>query len=196
MDIADDVERAVLVPLVVPQRNSLDDRRLHLLGRIQHEDVPEALLLKPTQRTPSCDFWLRMTCGPKSRSARLAVALLAELLWEVEHNRHRQAMVLSGQFHQRLASLGLDVGGVDHREPPQGQPLPGDEPEHLERLVRDRLVVLVVRTMPRQASDERISVGLKCLRAKVLLPEPLGPIRTTRLSLGIDIFMRGVTLGQ
>ena len=38
-------------------------------------------------------------------------------------------------------------------------------------------------TIPRQASDERISVGRKCLRANVLLPEPLGPIRTTRLSL-------------
>src|SRR5271157_114969 len=42
-------------------------------------------------------------------------------------------------------------------------------------------------TIPRQASEERISVGLKWLRAKVLLPDPLGPIRTTRLSLGILI---------
>src|SRR5207248_2759522 len=44
-------------------------------------------------------------------------------------------------------------------------------------------------TMPRQASDERISVGRKCLRANVLLPEPLGPIRTTRDNLGIVMFM-------
>ena len=43
--------------------------------------------------------------------------------------------------------------------------------------------------MPRQASDERISVGWKCLRANVLLPEPLGPIRTTRESLGIVMFI-------
>jgi len=45
--------------------------------------------------------------------------------------------------------------------------------------------------MPRQASEERISVGLKCLRANVLLPDPLGPIRTRRLSFGIDIFILG-----
>ena len=42
-------------------------------------------------------------------------------------------------------------------------------------------------TIARQASDERISVGRKCLRANVLLPEPLGPIRTTRLRLGMVI---------
>src|SRR5262245_55043968 len=44
-------------------------------------------------------------------------------------------------------------------------------------------------TIPRQASDERISVGRKYLRANMLLPEPLGPTRTTRLSLGILIVM-------
>ena len=32
-------------------------------------------------------------------------------------------------------------------------------------------------------------MGRKCLRANVLLPEPLGPIRTTRLRLGILMFM-------
>jgi hypothetical protein len=42
-------------------------------------------------------------------------------------------------------------------------------------------------TIPRQASEERISVGVKWLRAKVLLPDPLAPIRTTRLNLGILI---------
>ena len=39
-------------------------------------------------------------------------------------------------------------------------------------------------TMPRQASDERISVRRKCLRANVLLPEPLAPMRTTRDNFG------------
>ena len=44
-------------------------------------------------------------------------------------------------------------------------------------------------TIPRQASDDSTSVGRKCLRANVLLPEPLGPIRTTRDRLGMEIFM-------
>ena len=166
VDIADDVERAVLVPLVVPERHSLDDRRLDLLGRLQHEDVPEPLPLEPPSDRRSCDFWLRTTCGPKSRSARPAVALLTDPLGQVEHDRHRQAVVLPGQFHQRLAGLGLDVGGVNHREPPQGQPLPGDEPEHLEGVVRDRLVVLVVaRPSPgRRRTREPPWAGSACGR--------------------------------
>ena len=44
-------------------------------------------------------------------------------------------------------------------------------------------------TMPRQESDDRTSVGRKCLRANVHLPDPLGPIRTTRDSLGMVMFM-------
>src|SRR3954471_15420314 len=46
-------------------------------------------------------------------------------------------------------------------------------------------------TIARQASEERTSVGRKCLRANVLLPEPLGPTRTTRLRLGTLMFMAG-----
>ena len=45
-------------------------------------------------------------------------------------------------------------------------------------------------TIARQASDDRTSVGRKCLRANVLLPDPLGPIRTTRDSLGMEMCMK------
>ncbi len=47
-------------------------------------------------------------------------------------------------------------------------------------------------TIPRQASDDRISVGRKWRRANVLLPEPLGPIRTTRDNWGMVIDMIGM----
>ena len=104
---------------------------------------------KPSLRSPrsdrrSCDVWLRTTCGPKSRSGRGPVPLVADPLGQVEHDGHRQAVILPGQLDQRLAGLGLDVGGVDDRQPPQGQPLAGDEPEHLEGVLGDGLVVLVV----------------------------------------------------
>ena len=46
--------------------------------------------------------------------------------------------------------------------------------KHLERIIRDRLIVLIVADHPRQASDERTSVGRKCLRANVLLPDRWG----------------------
>ena len=40
-------------------------------------------------------------------------------------------------------------------------------------------------TRPRQKSEEMTSVGLKCARANVDLPEPVAPTRTTRLSSGM-----------
>jgi hypothetical protein len=44
-------------------------------------------------------------------------------------------------------------------------------------------------TSPRQKSEERTSVGLKCLRAKVDFPDPEGPTSTTRQSSGMVSFI-------
>ena len=44
-------------------------------------------------------------------------------------------------------------------------------------------------TSPRQTSDETISVGLKCRRAKVDLPEPDAPISITRENSGTVILI-------
>src|SRR5262245_15655749 len=44
-------------------------------------------------------------------------------------------------------------------------------------------------TNPRQKSEESISVGLKCLQAKVLLPEPEAPMSTTNESSGMVTFI-------
>ena len=44
-------------------------------------------------------------------------------------------------------------------------------------------------TRPRQKSDERISVGMKCFRANDDFPDPDGPTRTTRDRFGMEIFM-------
>jgi hypothetical protein len=43
--------------------------------------------------------------------------------------------------------------------------------------------------MPRQVSDDMISVGLKCFRAKLDFPEPVAPISTTKANSGIFIFL-------
>jgi hypothetical protein len=52
VDIADDVERAMLAPLVVVERHALDGDCFHLLRRLQHKDVAEALLGEAPQRPP------------------------------------------------------------------------------------------------------------------------------------------------
>ena len=129
--------------------------------------------------------WLRTTCGPKSRSGAAALRSWQTALGQVEHDRDRQHVVLAGQRDQRLAGLGLHVGGVDDGQPPARQPLAGDEVQHLERVVGRGLVVLVVGD---QAAAEvgREHLGRrKCLRANVDLPEPEAPTGRRGDSSGI-----------
>jgi hypothetical protein len=73
-----------------------------------------------------------------------AVAVLADAFGQVEDQRHRHHVVLLGQGYQGLARLGLDVGGVDHRQPPHLEALRGDLAQQGKGLGGDGLVVLVV----------------------------------------------------
>ena len=45
------------------------------------------------------------------------VALLAQLLRQIEDNRDRQHMILARQFDKRFACFRLNIGRIDHREP-------------------------------------------------------------------------------
>ncbi len=51
-------------------------------------------------------------------------------------------------------------------------------------------------TIARHASDESTSVGAKCFRANVLLPDPLGPMRTTKLSFGMLISIAFISINS
>ena len=70
VDVADDVERAVLVAFVVLQRHPLDRGGFDLLGGLQHEDWRKPSLARPRSDRRSCDCCWRTTWGPKSRSSR------------------------------------------------------------------------------------------------------------------------------
>ena len=108
---------------------------------------------KPSRSRPrsdrrSCDIWLRTTCGPKSRSARSRLRS-----WQTCSGRS-STMATGRQWYCRASSTsGLRASGwtlvasID-RQPPQGQPLAGDEVQHLEGVLRDGLVVLVVADHP------------------------------------------------
>jgi hypothetical protein len=64
---------------------------------------------------------------------------VADVRRQVEDNRYRQAVVLTGQRDQRSAGLGLHIGGINHRQSPRGQALGRDEMEDLEGLRCGRL---------------------------------------------------------
>jgi hypothetical protein len=140
--------------------------------------------MEPAQRPSELRLLVADDVRPEVPIGSLAVALQAELLGQVENNCHRQAVILPGQLHQRLACFGLDVGGVNHRDPPQGQPLPGDEPEHLERLTRDGLVVLVVRDHPPAGVGREHLGGLEVPAGERTLARPAGADQDDEAELG------------
>ena len=72
------------------------------------------------------------------------VALLAHRLGQVEGDGGRQEVVLAGDAEQRLAGVGLEVGGVDGGETPAAQPPGGGEVEQVEGVSAGGLVGLVV----------------------------------------------------
>jgi hypothetical protein len=95
----------------------------------------------------------------------------------------------AGQRDECGPRVLLDVGGVDDGEPPGGEPLAGDVVQRLERLGGDRLVVLVVGEHgPELVGREHACRG-EVPAAKVLLPDPVTPISTTRQVSGSVIFM-------
>ena len=119
--IADDVERPVLVPLVVPERRPLDRGRLDLLGRVEDEDVarsPRASARASIGAVATAAAG--STCGPKSRSSRPWFRSCADLLGQVEDDGHRQAVVLPGKL--RPAACGPRAG---HWWRPRPSAVPG-----------------------------------------------------------------------
>src|SRR3954453_1271032 len=112
MDVADDIERAVLVAPIRPEPRTCDASRLNLLGCFQGEDVAEALAFQPAQRAAQIlelatnDVRAEVTVGT------CAVALLAEPLGQIENDRYRQHMELARQRDQWLTCLRLPFGGA------------------------------------------------------------------------------------
>lgn len=146
--VPDDVERAVEVPEVVPERLPHDLDRFHLLRRVQHEDVPESLALEVAQRAPHLAHLVANHVRAEVPVRTRAVPLPTDLLREVEHDRDRQHVVLACERDERLARLWLDVRGVHDREFAPPQTLGRDVVEYVERVVRRALVVLVVGDQP------------------------------------------------
>ena len=142
--VADHVERPGPVPQVVVHPDPGDDRAVDLFGCLQHPDVPEPLALQAAQRPPQLVVLAAQHPLAELPLRTLRVPLRAHLLRQVEHDGDRQHVMRAGRLDQRLARLGLDVRGVHHGQPAGRQPLSGDVVQHVERVRRGSLVVLVV----------------------------------------------------
>src|SRR5262245_34422957 len=106
--------------------------------------MPEAFPPEPPDRTSHLLGLLADDVRTEVPIRTRRVALVAELRWQVHDDRDRQAVVLARKCDERLPRLRLNVGRIDDRELAGGKALGRDEVEHLERIARRGLAVLVV----------------------------------------------------
>ena len=188
MDVADDVERAGLVPEVVEQLLADDGRGCRSprrrAGRGPCGSPPCA---RPRSERRSWSRCRRMTCGAEVAVGPRGVAL------DAHRSRARRARSRPGSTSCARASAtscgaasGCDVRRVDDGQPAGGEPLAGDVVQDVEGVPAGRLVVLVVGDeTAAEVAGEHLERARSARRANVDLPDPDTPTSTTRDSSGI-----------
>ena len=112
-----------LVPQVAEQFGAHNRGGGDLFRRAQDVDHTEALALEPMQAAAQLAALAAEHVRAEVPVRAVFVPLGAELLRQVQHDRHRQHVVLAGQQDELAAGFGLHVGRVDDGEAPAGQPL-------------------------------------------------------------------------
>src|SRR3954463_6981829 len=148
MHVPNDVERPVLVLEIIPKWLTHDADRRDLFRSGQSENMPKSFPLQSAQRPPQLLRLVSNHVRTKLPVWSVLVTLMAELLGQVKHDRNRQNMEFASESDQRLTCLRLNVCGINYREASCGKPFTRDEMQHLERLFRGSLGVLVVRYKP------------------------------------------------
>jgi hypothetical protein len=136
--IADQVERPGVPAQVVVRRRPHDGGLLDLLGAGQHVHRAEPLGLELAQAAPQLTVLAPDHLRAEPRARR------AQLLRQVQHDRHRQHVVLAGQCDQPGAGGALGVRRVDDGQPTPAQPDTGQVVQRVERVGGGLLAVRVV----------------------------------------------------
>ena len=145
VNVADDVEWPCFAFAVVPERLPLDDGGINLLLGLEDVDVPKAFASEASQRTMQLALLIADDVRTEIPVGARPIAVVAHPLGQVENDGDREHMVLAGERDERLASLWLDVRGIDNRQLRASEPSRGHEMQRRKRVVRRRLIVLVVR---------------------------------------------------
>lgn len=144
VSVADDVERASFRFFVVIERNAFENNGFRFFGRRKNQDVAKAFAIEAAERaTKILELVMGDVIAQTAVRADL-VAILADSFRHVEDDGDRKAMVLAREFDERLAILGLDVGGVGNGETAGGEAFCGDEVKDFESVVCGGEIVFVV----------------------------------------------------
>jgi hypothetical protein len=144
VDITDDIERAFVGFAIVPERLAFNGDLVGLFLGFEDVDMSEAFALQAAEAAAELDQLIADNVRTKGTVGAIFVAVVTSLFGEFEDDCDGQDIVLTGQSHERLTGLGLDIGGVDHSEKAAGKALGGDVVEHFESFHGGSLIVLVV----------------------------------------------------
>src|SRR5256886_14968364 len=145
MDIADDVERSMLIASVYPERLTLHDGRIDGVFRLQGENVSEAFALQEPLRSTRLVALPMDDILPDGAVGSLLVPIDHDSLRHVEDDANDEAVVPLGEFDQRLARLRLHIRRIDDGKAAALQPLRGDQMQHLGGRSRRILRILIIR---------------------------------------------------
>ncbi len=186
MDVADHVERTVVLTAIVPERLPFDRDGVDLVLRLQNEDVTEALVPEAAHRAPHLLGLLADDVGART----VGPARPALRSWQSRSGSAR-TIATGRQWNSRAsATRGLRASGCTLVASttvsfPSARRLRAMKCSTSNASFVTSRSFSSSETRPRHQSDDRTSVGLKCFRAKVDLPEPDGPTSTTSASSGI-----------
>lgn len=184
VDVADQIERSVLVLAIVVERLAHDLRRFDVLDRLQDIRVAEPFASEVAERAAQRRGPAAHDVRPELAIGTRRIALVADLLRHVEHDRDRQDVVRARDLEQLLAAALLDVRGVDDGEPALREPFARDVVQHVERFVRRGLVVFVVGHEPAAEVRRKHFRRLEVLARERRLPGAGGADQRDERKLG------------
>ena len=144
MNVADDVERAVLLFAVVPERLPFDDGCIHFFHGRKNEDVAESFAFQSAQRAAQLLRLIAHDVRTEVTVRAALIAIVAETLRQIQHDSHWKHVIVAREINQRFACFRLNIGGVDNRQLGRRQSFACDEVQDFKGVVGGGLVVFVV----------------------------------------------------
>jgi hypothetical protein len=112
VNIANDVERTGFRFLIVVEGDALENDGLGFFRGRKNQNMTEAFAFEAAEGATQV---LKLVVGDviaKTAVGTNMVAVMADSFRHVEDDSDREAMILAGEFDERLAIFRLDVGGI------------------------------------------------------------------------------------
>lgn len=136
VDVTDDVERTTLDTQIAAERVAQECGFGNRVLTSEDVNRTETFLTQPAERASQLLVLTANHVASERPIRASVVSCRTDRFRNIEHDCHRQYVVLASQRNESLARGGLDVGRVDHRETSASQTLGRNELQHFESIGR------------------------------------------------------------